>query len=134
MMLEDTLIYNYNPPANQTFAALLAADLADDELDFYLRMSGDMVTVADETNHSNEGDRLAESLLDALVSTPGGRTKAWREFYRGVRRLVSGFAPALSDTAAFRRLRQFVRENADLADALVIGNVDQAAYCHALGA
>jgi hypothetical protein len=132
MMLEDTLIYN--PSKALSFAALLAADLEDDALEFYLRMSDDIVTVADETNRSNEGDRLAESLLNAVVAMPGARTKAWRAFYRGIRTLVSGFAPALSDTAAFRRLRQFVRENADLADALVIGDADQAEYCHALGA
>jgi hypothetical protein len=131
-MLEDTLIYN--SPATQTFAALLAADLADDTLDFYLRMSGDIVTVADETNRPIEGDRLAESLLNALVATPAARTKAWRAFYRGVRRLVSGFAPAASDAAAFGRLRQFVRENADLADALGIGEFNLAAYRHAIGA
>jgi hypothetical protein len=132
MMLEDTL--TYNPPNALSFAALLAADLEDDGIELYLRMSGDIVMVAHETNRSNEGDRLAESLLNALVAAPAARTKAWRAFYRGVRTLVSGFTPALSDTAAFRRLRQFVRENADLADALVIGNSDQADYCHALGA
>jgi hypothetical protein len=138
MMLEDTLIYN--PPATQTFAALLEADLVDDELDFYLRMARDIKIVACETSRPTEGNRLSESLLTALVSTPSARTKAWRSFYRGIRTLASGFAPAFPDEAsrelvpAFGRLRQFVRENADLADALAVGEFDQTAYRHAIGA
>jgi hypothetical protein len=137
-MLEDTLIYN---PANALpFAALLAADLEDDGLQFYLRMASDIGTVAGEMNRPTDGARVAESLLDALVATPAGRTAAWRQFYRGVRTLVSGFAPAVPDGArrdlapAFRRLRQFVRENADLADALAIGELERVAYRQAIGA
>jgi hypothetical protein len=136
MMLEDTLIYN--PSDALPFAALLAADLEDDGLEFYLRMSRDISTVARETNRSPEGARLAELLLGALVATPTGRTAAWRRFYRGVRRLAAGFAPAVPDDArrdldpAFRRLRQFVFENADLAD--TIGNFERAAYRRAIGA
>jgi hypothetical protein len=138
MMLEDTLIYNPSPAL--PFAALLAADLEDDGLEFYLRMSRDIGTVADQTNRSPEGVRLAEWLLDALVTTPAGRTAAWRRFYRGVRKLVAGFAPAVPEDArrdldpAFRRLRQFVFENADLADTLAIGNFERAAHCRAIGA
>ena len=131
MMLEDTLIYN--PPAAQTFAALLSADLENDGLEFYLRMTRDIGTVAAQTNHPGEGADLADALLTALVSTPAGRTAAWRRFYRGVRKLVAGFAPA-GISPAFRRLRQFVRENADLADTLAIVDLERAAYSRALGA
>jgi len=138
MMLEDTLIYNPSHPL--PFAALRAADLEDDGLEFYLRMSRDIGTVARETNRSTEGARLAELLLDALVATPARRTAAWRRFYRGVRTLAAGFAPAVPDDArrdldpAFRRLRQFVFENADLADTLAIGNFERAAHCRPIGA
>jgi hypothetical protein len=138
MMLEDTLIYN--PTRTQSFAALLEADLVDDELDFFLRMARDISIVAEETGRPTEGTRVAESLLDALVATPEARTKAWRRFYRGIRTLASGFAPAYPDEVsrelvpAFGRLRQFVRENADLADTLVIADLDQAAYFQASGA
>ena len=38
-MLEDTLIYD--PPFALPFAQLLAADLEEDGLEFYLRMSRD---------------------------------------------------------------------------------------------
>ncbi len=132
MMLEDTLIYN--PPTTQTFAALLNADLEADGLEFYLRMSGDIGAVAGERDRRGEGDRLAESLLNALlVATPDGRTAAWREFYRGVRALVAGFAPE-AHTAEFVRLRRFVRENADLADTIAIGDLERAAYRRAIGA
>jgi len=118
MMLEDTLIYN--PPTAPSFAALLAADLEDDGLEFYFRMSRDIGTVARQTNRPTEGARLAESLLDALIATPDGRTGAWRQFHRDVRSLVSGFVPMVPAERrrdimpAFTRLRQFVRENADL--------------------
>jgi hypothetical protein len=138
IMLEDTLIYN--PARTQIFAALLEADLVDDERDFYLRMARDISIVAEETRRPTEGIRLSESLLAALVATPTARKKAWRRFYRGIRTLASGFAPAYPDEAsrelvpAFGRLRQFVRENADLADTLVIADLDQAAYCHLIGA
>lgn len=138
MMLEDTLIYN--PSDALPFAALLAADLEDDGLEFYLWMSHDISTVADAMNRPAEGARVAEALLDALVAASTGRTIAWRQFYRGVRTLVAGFAPAARDDAprdlapAFGRLRQFVRENADLADTLAIGNLERVAYCRAIGA
>jgi hypothetical protein len=124
MMLEDTLIYN--PPAALTFAAPLAPDLGSDGLEFYLRTSRDISTVADATNRPTEGADLADALLTALVATPAGRTAAWRRFYRGVRSLVAGFTPTGSGNTrrdlapAFTRLRQFVRENADLADTLVL--------------
>ena len=137
-MLEDTLIYN--PTNTLRFAALLAADLEDDGLDFYFRMSRDIGTVAGETNRPTEGARVAESLLDALVVAPAGRTAAWQQFYRGVRTLVSGFAPAVPDDArrdlapAFRRLRQFVRENADLAGTPAIADLERVAYRRAIGA
>jgi hypothetical protein len=35
---------------------------------------------------------------------------------------------------AFRRLRQFVRENADLADTLAMVDLERAAYSRAIGA
>ncbi len=132
MMLEDTLIYN--PPHALPFAALLDADLEDDGLEFYLRMSSDISTVAGQTSRPKEAADLADSLLTALVATPAGRAAAWRKFYRGVRALVSGFAPVVPGDASFVRLRQFVRENADLAETLAIGDLDRAAYCRAIGA
>ncbi|HEV8019899.1 MAG TPA: hypothetical protein VGP41_01475 [Candidatus Lustribacter sp.] len=138
MMLEDTL--TYNPPHDRTFAALLTAELENDGLEFFLRMSGDIGTVARETNRPTAGDDLADLLLTALVAAPAGRTAAWQQLYRGVRTLVAGFAPVPSAGArpdlssAFRRLRQFVRENADLADTLALVNLERAAYCRAAGA
>ena len=121
MMLEDTLIYN--PPTTRTFAALLQADLEADGLEFYLQMSGDIGTVAADRNQPAEGDRLAELLLNALlVAGPAARRDAWRQFYRGVRTLVAGFAPD-EHAPEFRRLRQFVRENADLADTLATADL-----------
>jgi hypothetical protein len=124
MMLEDTLIYN--PPNTLPFAAPLTVDVANDGLEFYLRMTHDIEAMAGATNRPTEAADLADSLLTALVATPVSRPAAWRQFYRGVRTLVAGFAPAMSADAprdlspAFRRLRQFVRENADLADTLAI--------------
>jgi hypothetical protein len=138
MMLEDTLIYN--PPDTVPFAALLTADLENDGLEFYLRMAHDIETVAAETNRPVEAADLADSLLTALVASAASRTAAWRQFYRGVRTLVAGFAPAVYADAprdlspAFRRLRQFVRENADLADTLAIVDLERAAYSRAIGA
>ena len=136
MMLEDTLIYN--PPRALPFAALLNADLEDDGLELYLRMARDIRTVAGETNRPAEGALVAESLLAALTAAPARRTAAWRQFYRGVRTLVAGFAPAFPDDrdlkTAFSRLRQFVRENADLADTLANGERKRAAYLQAVGA
>jgi hypothetical protein len=137
MMLEDTLIYN--PPHDRTFAALLTADLENDGLEFFLRMSGDLGTVARETNRS-AGDDLSDLLLTALVAAPDGRTAAWQQLYRGVRSLVHGFVPAASAggqgdlSPAFRRLREFVRENADLAETLAIVGLERAAYCRAVSA
>ena len=134
-MLEDTLIYN--PSRALTFAALMASDLEDDGLDLYLRMTRDIGTVAAETNRPAEGADLADALLTALVATPAGRTAAWRQFYRGVKTLVAGFAPSAPRrdlSPAFVRLRQFVRENADLADKLALVTLKQAAYHRALTA
>ncbi len=137
-MLEDTLIYN--PPEALPFAALLAAELEADGLEFYLRMTRDVGTVACQTNRFSEGADLADVLLTALIAAPTGRTASWRQFYRGVRSLVAGFAPAgpadsLRDLSpAFRRLRQFVRENADLADALAVIDLERTAYSHSIGA
>ena len=124
MMLEDTLIYN--PPETLPFAALMTADLTNDGLAFFRRMTRDIETTANETNRPTEAADLADALLTALVATPADRTAAWRQFYRGVRTLVGGFAPTASAdglrdlSPAFRRLRQFVRENADLADTLAL--------------
>jgi hypothetical protein len=138
MMLEDTLIYN--PPQPHSYAALLQTDLEEDGLEFYLRMSGDIGTVAADTNRPALGADLGDLLLTALVATPAGRPAAWRQFYRGVRTLVSGFAPVVASDArgdlrpAFTRLRQFVRENADLADRLAIVELKRAAYCRAVSA
>jgi len=138
MMLEDTLIYN--PPNALPFAALLTADLENDGLEFYLRMTHDIGTVAAETHRPTEAADLADSLLTALVAAPAGRTAAWRQFYRGVRTLVGGFAPPVYAEAprdlspAFRRLRQFVRENADLANTLAIVDLKRAAYGRAISA
>ncbi len=130
-MLEDTLIYN--PPNALPFAALLKADLEDDGLEFYLRMSRDIETVAAETERRTDGADLADALLTALVATPAGRTASWRQFYRGVRRLVAGFAPR-EHVPAFKRLRQFVRENADLAETLAIVHLERDAYHRAISA
>jgi hypothetical protein len=134
MMLEDTL--TYNSPNTRSFAAHLD-DFEADGLGFYLRMSRDIGTVAAETNRPAEGADLADALLTALLATPAGRTAAWRRLYRGVRGLVAGFAPdgPRRDLGpAFRRLRQFVRENAGLADALAIADPERAAYSRAIGA
>jgi hypothetical protein len=84
-------------------------------------MSRDIATVAAETNRATQGADLTDALLTALVATPAGRSVAWRRFYRGVRTLVAGFTPASGEKRreldpAFIRLRQFVRENIDLAD------------------
>jgi hypothetical protein len=130
-MLEDTLIYN--PPHDLTFAALLTADLENDGLEFFLRMTRDIGAVAEETGRPAEGADLADALLTALVATPAGRTAAWRRFYRGVRRLVAGFAPR-DLSPAFRRLRQFVRENLDLAGSLAIVDLEHDAYTRAISA
>jgi hypothetical protein len=138
MMLEDTLIYN--PLDTFPFAELFGADLENDGLEFYLRMSRDIATVAGETNRPTLGADLADLLLTALVATPAGRTAAWRQVYRGVRTLVAGFAPDVPAgsrrglSPAFRRLRQFVRENADLADTLAMVDLERAAYSRAIGA
>lgn len=111
MMLEDTLIYN--PPYAPPFATLATAGLEGDGLVFFLRMTGDIGTVAAETRRPSDAADLADLLLTALVATAAARVAAWRQFYRGVRALVSGFAPNVPN-GAFIRLRQFVRENADL--------------------
>ena len=135
-MLEDTLIYD--PDDSLSFAAL-ALDLEGDGLQFFLRMSRDIGTIAAATNRCAEGADLADLLLTALVAARAERTAAWRRLYRGVRSLVAGFAPAGSGDAsrslspAFRRLRQFVRENADLADTLAIVDFERSTNRRAIG-
>lgn len=134
MMLEDTLIYN--PPNTLPFAALLTADIENDGLEFYLRVTHDIGTVARETNRPTEAADLTDTLLTALVAAPASRTAAWQQFYRGVRTLVAGFAPSADAprdlSPAFRRLRQFVRENADLTESLAIVDLERAAYHQAI--
>jgi hypothetical protein len=120
-MFEDMLAYEPWSLLNRRFAELLAADLDDDAHHFYADLTSDVAVAAARAGRAPDATRISRVLLEALVAAPAARPACWRRLYRQIGVLVahcppsdrSGVAP---DSPALARLRQFLRENVDLAE------------------
>ena len=131
MMFEDSLTYQPGTLLNQTFSALLAADLDDDARKYYLRSACDIAIVASGVDRASQAAGTVQALLEALAAAPSSRAACWRRFYRTISRLVaSSDTGPVPDTLraelvrAIGRLRQFLSENRDLADPPAIGELE----------
>jgi len=140
-MFEDMLTYQSGTLLNQSFCELLAAELDDDARQFYARMASDIGVVAAGGNRPPQLPAIAQTLLEALVAAPATRDACWRQVYRGISGLVAGcntetVAEVLraDHVRALGRLRQFLWENVDIADALVIEDVERTALSRPAGA
>ena len=99
----------------------LAADMDPDTVTFFLRMTADIFMLANHIGRPLYRSATSESLGTALTASPVDRTRAWRRVYvRASCLLARCHADASEETLrgelanAFKRLQQFVRENADL--------------------
>ena len=130
-MLEDMLAYQPGNLLHQRFAELLAADLDDDAQQFYARTAVDLAAVAAATD-PGAGAAALQTLLEALAAAPAARAGRWRRLHRQIGGLVARYArdAAPDDKAgpALARLRQFLRENLDLAELPPIDAFEPAAF------
>jgi hypothetical protein len=141
MMFEDTLAYHPGALLNQPFSELLAADLEDDSREFYARMASDIGVVAAGGDRLPQAPSIVRVLLKALVAAPAARTGCWRHLYRNICALVAGCdtetppeALRVEFVRALGRLRQFLAENADIADGLAIEDLPRTVLGRAAGA
>jgi hypothetical protein len=129
-MFEDMLDYSSDHLA-ESFYDLLGAQLDDDAQLFYLRMATDIAAVAGGVGIPSHPAR--KMLLAALVAGPPDGASSWRQLYREIAAMVAGYP-----TAEFRgpvgRLRGFLAENVDFADALAIEELERAMFGHVIGA
>jgi len=136
-MLEDMLAYEPRNLLN-SFAELLAADLDDDARQFYARMAADVTTVAAGAGRAWRSTGVVQTLLEALAATPAARGGCWRRLYRHIGVLVADCAKADeagdAGVGALTRLRQFLRENADLADPSALLALERTAFGRTAGA
>jgi hypothetical protein len=129
-MFEDILSYSASPLA-ESFSDLLEADLDDDAQLFYLRTASDIAAVAAGAGRASHPAR--KLLLAALTALQPDNTSSWREFYREISALVAGY-PETAFGEAVGRLRRFLAENVDFADALAIEEIERTMRGHVLGA
>ena len=99
----------------------LAAAMDADTVTFFLRMIADISVLAARIQRPFYRSAASESLGAALTASPIDRTLAWRRVYILTSCLLARCtADASAETfrgefaKAFRRLQQFVYENADL--------------------
>ena len=125
-MFEETLAYRPEASLFRPAAGLLAIDLEDDARLFYFRMATDIALLT--TAAGSSGAAAVERILaEALTAGPAGRRAAWSRLFHAVSALVAACGPATTypriaaQAAALERLRQFLRENLDLADAVGCG-------------
>lgn len=140
-MIEDILTYRSGNHLAESFSELLAADLDDDARLLYVRMAADLETVAAGIEPPFHRARIVRMLLVALVAEPPAREAYWRHLYREISALVAGSngrcasAEIAGDRdGALERLRRFLRENLDLADALAIERLERTALGRSVGA
>jgi hypothetical protein len=132
-MLEDMLAYPSGSLLNPALSELLAADLDDDARHFYARAKSDIRIVARAVGRASHRAPIEQSLLEALVAAPAARPGCWRRLYRRLAVLVGGYAAAAVEAEdrpklerAVGRLRGFLAENVDIADALAIEQLERA--------
>ena len=132
MMFEDTLTYHPGTLLNQPFSELLAADLDDDARQFYARTASDIGVVATGVDRLPQAPAIVRMLLKALVAAPAARAGCWRHLYRNISALVAGCDSETAPEAlrvdfvrALGRLRGFLSENGDIADALGIEDLER---------
>lgn len=131
-MLEDLLIYQPGRLLNPAVAELLAADLDDDARHFYAWMAADIRVVSRAVGRLSHRAAIEHTLLEALAAAPAARAGCWRRLYRRLAVLVAAYnaedvaaedRPKLSRAAG--RLRSFLTENVDIADAIVIEQLER---------
>ena len=139
-MFEDMLAYQPGALLKGSFAELLAADLDDDARDLFARMAADVETVSATAWPSYPGG-LIRTVLTALAAVPDARPAAWRQLYVEIAALVGGCIPEAapaedrpSVVRALGRLRQFLAENADIADALAVEELERGMFGRGTGA
>jgi hypothetical protein len=131
-MFEDLLAYHCGTHPNRPFSELLAAELDDDTRLFSSRMATDIALVAAGVDRPTHRATIARTLLMALVAPPSPRPAFWKRLYAEIAVLVDGCDPQAAPADlqadvvnALRRLRQFLAENVDIADALAIENLER---------
>lgn len=139
MMLEDMLAYQPMTLLDHPSFALLA-ELDDDARDFFDRTAADIALVAEGVPAPRRADAAVGTLLTALAARPESRAACWRELYRQAAGLVAACDQrSVPDDRrgdlvwALSRLRRFLSENADIADA-PIAMLERAAFGPAVGA
>jgi hypothetical protein len=140
-MFEEILAYQPGTHLNRPFSELLAAELDEDARLFSARMASDIALVAAGVDRPSHRATIVRTLLMALVAPPPARTAFWRRLYREISVLVAGCAPEAAPAGlraevarALARLRQFLRENPDVADALAIEELERTVLGRAVGA
>jgi hypothetical protein len=139
-MFEEILAYQPGTHLNRPFSELLAAELDDDARLFSARMASDIALVAAGVDRPSHRATIVRTLLMALVAPLPARTAFWRRLYLEISVLVSGCNPeaapeGLGDevTRALGRLRQFLCENVDIADALAIEQLERTVFARTVG-
>lgn len=101
----------------------MAADLDEDAQGFYLRMAGDVETIAGLLRRPSEGGAILRTLLAALRMPEPSRSGAWHRLYAQLASLAGRCTPVAAAgpfrydaIAALGRLHHFLAENADLAE------------------
>jgi hypothetical protein len=135
-MFEEILAYHSGTHLNRPFSDLLAAELDDDARLFSTRMASDIALVAAGVDRPSHRATIVRTLLMALVAPLPARTAFWRRLYREISVLVASCDPEVAPEGlrgevvrALGRLRQFLCENLDIADASPDLNVASVQYC-----
>jgi hypothetical protein len=121
-MIEDTLTYTTSRSEISPRDTVAALD--EDARLFLVRMTTDIATVAFSADRQAQRGRLEHALLAALSAPETTRTGAWKKLYSTIFAFITvcdAAAPPATlppETLASRgRLRRFIAENADLANA-----------------
>jgi hypothetical protein len=123
-MFEDTLAYRPRTVLNRPVCEVPASGLEDDTRRFYARMASDVGVLAAGVNRPSTAAAILRTLLEALTAEPFIRVARWHRLYREISRLAAGYPLEAvpghvggETVLALGRMRQFLRENVDIADA-----------------
>lgn len=140
-MFEEILAYQSGTHPNGSFSELLAADLDDDTRQFSVRMASDIALVSAGVHRPSHRATIVRTLVMALAAPPPARNAFWQRLYREISVLAAECAPEAAPpdlrddvVGALARLRQFLCENLDVADALVVEDLERALARRAVGA
>jgi hypothetical protein len=112
-------------------------DLDHDTRRFFARMALDIGALAGSAARPVDAEAIVHTLLEALMVPVAAKPAAWQRLYHAIGLLTAGYPidavtpdECAEVIAALGRMRQFLRENADIADATL--TITNAAFARTL--